>query len=320
MGLTRFGFRGLIFYVTMVLAFYASPYSNLFFLLLAFLTVLGLGGLLATRGNLRGVSVESLELRPTPTEAEVEVATRLRAHGAARFQIEVHLCLEGDRRVSGRVDVLDGVAALTLKGAPLPRGCHGVERAYLESSHPFGLLRATRSLEAPRELVVYPSPGNLMDGRSASEALDHLLGRSDPGAGDLQPSGLRDHREGDGVRGIHWRASARRDRLVVQEWEGGRGRGLEVSLDRRCSSAELEEALVTISGLVLLARTGKETFRLHSQGLSATFGEGHRPWSEVLRFLASAQPLAANEEAPPPTSPSVTRLPRSRVSGQGVPL
>ena len=138
MGLTRFGFRGLIFYVTMVVAFYASPYSNLFFLLLAFLTVLGLGGLLATRRNLKGVNAELLELVPAPTGTDVEITARFHASRPGRFQIDAHLCLKGGLRVSGRVDLLDGTAAPVLRGAPLARGCYAVERAFLESSHPFG--------------------------------------------------------------------------------------------------------------------------------------------------------------------------------------
>ncbi len=311
MRITRFGLQAIVFYVTMLGAFFAAPYSNLFFLLLGFLTLLGLFGLLAARRNLRGVEAVLPELPPQPTDAGSPLPVAVEAPGAARLQVAARVELAGGRELFGQVEWVRGRATLLLGAPALPRGCYAVERALLESSHPFGLVRMRRPFEAPGELIVYPAPREQLDGRSGVEALDELLGRADPGAGNLQPASLRDHREGDGMRGIHWRASARRARLVMQEWEGGTGQGLEVALDRRCTPDALDEALATISALVSLARTNKETLRVHSQGLSATYGDGHQPWREALRFLASAEALPAGSPPPPSTSPAVVRLPRA---------
>jgi uncharacterized protein (DUF58 family) len=308
--LTLFGLKGVAFYLAMLVAFFATPYSNLFFLLLGFLTLTGATGILSARRNLRGVTAAFGDLEPVPSDADVRLPVEVHADGRPRFAIEARLELAGGRSLAGRVDVLERSARVVLASAPLPRGCYPVERALLESTHPFGIARAFAEVEHSGELVVYPSPRGLVEGRSAADSVDDLLGRGVPAAGDLQPSSLRDHREGDGVRGIHWRASARRGRLVVQEWEGGSAHGLEVVLDRRCEADELEESLATISAVVHLARTNKETLRFHTQDLSATFGEGHRPWSDALRFLAGAQVVRANGPPPPATSPGVARFPR----------
>jgi uncharacterized protein (DUF58 family) len=229
----------------------------------------------------------------------------------ARFQVAVRVQLEGSRALEGHAALVEGEATVMLRAPALPRGRYAVLRAFVASTHPFGLVRLRRALAAPPELLVYPAPGALVEGRSAADALDELLGRGTPGQGDLQPCGLRDHREGEGVRGVHWRASARRGRLVVQEWEGGSGEGLEVVLDRRASEEALERALSTLSAMVHLARTNKETLRIHSQGLSATFGEDQRPWGDALRFLACAEALPPSGPPPPATSPGVARLPRA---------
>lgn len=305
---TRFGLHGILFYAALVVAFYAAPYSNLFFLLLGFLTLLALGGAWSARRNLAGVSASLAELEPVPSGSRVRAPLVLRAPGSARFQIAARLELAGGGRLEGRIDVLEGEAKVELRAASLPRGCHAIERALVESSHPFGILRARRAFVAPAELVVHPAPRALRNARSVAESLGELFGGGELG-GDLQPASLRDHRDGEGLRGVHWRASARRGRLVVQEWEGGRGEGLEVVLDRRSTSEELEDALATISALVELARAHKETLRVHTQGLSATFGAGNRPWRDALRFLAGADALPADAAAPPPASPSVLRLP-----------
>lgn len=310
MRLTQFGFHGVIFYVVMSGAFFASPYSNLFFLLLAFLTLQWFVCIVGTRRNLAGVSAVFEDVAPVPSGREVEVAAALKSPRRARFQVAVQVELEGGGCLEGQVDLLETRAPVKLTAPGLARGKYSVRRTLLVSAHPFGLLRFRRTVEGPDSLIVYPAPKSLMEGRSAAEALDELLGRENRGPGDLQPASLRDHRDGDGVRSIHWRASARRGRLVVQEWEGASGQGLEVSLDRRCDAADLEDALATISAMVHLARTNKETLTLHSQDVSATYGTGHRPWAEVLTFLASAQVLSSDQAAPPTTSPSVARLPR----------
>ena len=311
MRLTRFGFQGLLFYLVMLGAFFAAPYSNLFFLLLGFLTLVGMIGGLAAVKNLRGVTASLVELPPVPSQTGIQVPMQLQAKRPPRFQIAAQLQLAGGRELRGVVDLLDGNASLSLHAEGLARGGYAIEGACIDSSYPFGILRVQRAFQAPDELIVYPAPEGMLEGRSMAETLDELLGPGDPGVEDLQPSSLRDHREGEGVRGIHWRASARRGRLVVQEWEGGSGQGLEVVLDRRCPADQLEHALATLSAMVHVARTNKETLRIHSQELSATFGEGQRPWPEALRFLAMAEALPEGALAPPSTSPAVARLPRA---------
>ena len=96
MRLTRFGSRGLIFYLAMVGAFLAAPYSNLFFLLLAFQTLLWLLSFAWTMRNFRGVTAEILALEPTPAGVGQPLRVRFRAGRGRRFQITALLELEGE--------------------------------------------------------------------------------------------------------------------------------------------------------------------------------------------------------------------------------
>lgn len=310
---TAFGARGLAFHAAMVAAFWLTPYSNLFFLLLGFLTLLCVVGVVGARRNLAGIECTAIELEPVPSGLASTRTVELSAAMRARFGVSVRVELEGGSALVGHVPVLAGRGELRLALPALPRGCHPVASARLESLHPFGLVRVFREVAAPREVVVYPAPATIADDTPAAAALDELLGRGRPGEGEVQPSGLRDHREGEGTRGVNWRASARRGRLVVQEWDGGTGHGLELVLDRRCDPDQLETALRTISAVVEHARTSKETLKLHTQGRSASFGDGAEPWSEVLRLLADARPLPPTAGAPPSVSPAVARLPHPRI-------
>lgn len=315
MRLTRLGVHGTVFYTALVAAYFGSPYSNSFFLMLGFLTLVGLGGVLGARRNLVGVSVASVELAPTPSGAAVRGMVELRAPQPMRFGVSVRIELAGhharaaELALLGRVESLDGRASIALVAPPLPRGRYTVRCALLESVHPFGLVRVQRAFPAPSELFVYPRPAERALGRTLADMERELLGRDVADESEREPASLRDHQERDGSRGVHWRASARRGRLVVLEWESARGAGREVVLDRRCAPDALEAALVTLSSLVHLAREGQETLRLHTQGMSVTFGQGQRPWEDALCFLASAEVLPESGPAPPTVAPSVTRLP-----------
>jgi uncharacterized protein (DUF58 family) len=240
--------------------------------------------------------------RPATARAE------LRAHRRRRFGLRIELELEGGARVVGRAPVLEGAAAVPLELPALPRGLHRVVRARVVSSYPLGLVEGRRAVAAPTELAAYPAPGIETAARTGADVLAEVLGGHSE-QGELQPAGLRDYAAGDELRRVHWRATARRGQPVVREWEGAGGGGLELSIDRRCSPEELERALGVASAVVHLAREQKEVLALSSQGLHETFGDGHRPWSEALRFLAGAEALAPEGPAPPPVSPSVARLP-----------
>jgi uncharacterized protein (DUF58 family) len=310
--LTAFGFKSIAFYLAMLGAFLASPYSNLFFLLLAFLTLLFAGGAVSTWRNLRGVTAHIPELPPAPAGAGHSLRAQAGAPSRARFQVSVQLELEGAGTASGHAALVSGEQQLTLRLPALPRGLYAVRRARVASSYPLGVFARRREVEAPAECIVYPAPVALATVRSGAEALSQLASANSAQRGDLQPSGLREFKSGDEGRAVHWRASARLGALVVKEWESGSGNGLEISLDRRCAAELLEEALSQISALIEVARTHKEVLALSSQGLRATFGDGHRPWREALRFLAETDVLPADGAAPPVVSPAVTRLPMDR--------
>jgi len=313
--LTHFGIKGALFYLAMAGTFLAAPYSNVFFLLFSFLTLQWLACAVWTHRNFRGVQAELGTIDPIPSGSAAAVRARVRASGRTRFRVVVELELllaDGQvLRVAGEVPTVDDVAEVQLRLPVLERGLYRVQNVRVRSSYPLGLFVARRSVEAPGELAVYPAPAELVTARSGQEGLSELLGGSASGPGQDQPSSLRDYREGDELRSIHWRATARRGALVVKEWEGGGGEGLELLLERRASRADLERALTLVSALIGLARTNKEVLRLHSQGLQATFGDGHRTWNEALRFLASAEVLPVDGPAPPPVPPSVTRLPQA---------
>ncbi len=307
--LTQLGWKGILFYGVVLVAFFASAYSNLFFLLVSFLTLLGLFGVVSTWRNLRGVKGEILELEPAPAGAGGVARARLEVPGRPRFRLECLLSTTTGKQIAIPADVVSGDVEVDAPVPPLSRGLYAVSEAFVSSTYPLGMLRARRQIPAPAELIIYATPTDLPEARTGSEVLAELCGHTTSLVGNLQPSGMREFRPGDDPRSIHWKASARRGELVIKEWEGGSGEALEIVFDRRCTPDQLEESLSLIAALMLLARDNKESFAVHSQDMAATFGKTHQPWRNLMRFLAEATTLPLNGPAPPPASPSITRLP-----------
>ena len=94
---------------------------------------------------------------------------------------------------------------------------------------PVGLLRGDVTMRKADELLVYPQLGRLKGKWSELVKVDQLGQRSwhrkqGPIEGDFY--GLRDWRSGDSRRWIHWRSSAKRNDLVVRQFEQYRAHDL----------------------------------------------------------------------------------------------
>jgi len=110
------------------------------------------------------------------------------------------------------------------------------------------------------------------------------------------------------VGDIHWRASARRGSLVVNEWEADLAEEQAIVLDRRAEGATLEQRLSAAAAAVVGARRKGVALRLVSQGLDVTYSASGVHWDEALRFLAGAEPLQEGEAAPEPEAARGARV------------
>lgn len=100
------------------------------------------------------------------------------------------------------------------------RGVFPVGPLLLERTDPFGLVRCLYAVGSAKPLIVVPRRDHLGDGEfdmSRSEGYEHeLVKHSIPNADELI---ARDYRPGDPLRRVHWRATARHDKLMVRQEE-----------------------------------------------------------------------------------------------------
>jgi uncharacterized protein (DUF58 family) len=104
----------------------------------------------------------------------------------------------------------------------------------LSTSLPVGLLKGMVSQKDTNEILVYPRVGQLTHHWSELVRQDHPGQQSwrrqhGPVEGDFY--GLREWRAGDSRRWIHWRSSAKRQELVVRQFEQNRNQDVVILVD-----------------------------------------------------------------------------------------
>ncbi len=127
------------------------------------------------------------------------------------------------------------------------RGLYRYGDFRVSSGFPFILLKAERNIHVSGSVLVYPGLRDVacnLEQTPASEATEVL---SPTNAGDDLYS-LREFREGDDWRRIHWKASAKREAYFVKEYAEYRGLKVTIVLDNRLpEGGELFEKAVSLT-------------------------------------------------------------------------
>ncbi|MCU7877055.1 MAG: DUF58 domain-containing protein [Candidatus Thiodiazotropha sp. (ex Lucinoma borealis)] len=136
------------------------------------------------------------------------------------------------------------------------RGYYQLQELTLSSAYPFGIVSQSRRIEtAPFEVLVLPQVyelSNLPSPVIADANSDGDLPVPQQGGHD-EFATVREYTHGDGLRHIHWRTSARRQQLVVKEYERSDRPVLLVVLDCRPGFNQGEGARSTFEYAISIA-------------------------------------------------------------------
>jgi uncharacterized protein (DUF58 family) len=171
------------------------------------------------------------------------------------------------------------------------RGIHKLVGFRVSTRFPFGLIRKSFDVKAPAQMLVYPAlrpVPPLLAATGAAPLPDRKAARP---ARSGEFHGLREYRDGDDPRQIHWRSSARRGRLLLREHEDDVGGAVVVRLVVGATLRENEELAfedavsMTASVALWFLKQGYEVSLLAGQvSLQARSGAQHG--QEILSALA----------------------------------
>ena len=220
---TAFGLFFLILLLTMGVG--ALNYNNNPALLLCLvLTGTALASLIGAHLQLSGLVVQAASAEPVAAGKPLQRRVHVRADPRrSRRGLRVEA---GDDAATLSLDKGAGEAALELPTQR--RGWYPLDRIRISSSRPLGLARAWAWVWPQTPLLVYPAP-EPHGPPLPTGAGDNAQARMHPAGDDVHH--LRAWRRGDSRRAIAWKPSARRDTLLVREYEEPQGADIVLDWD-----------------------------------------------------------------------------------------
>jgi uncharacterized protein (DUF58 family) len=265
---SRFGFFFGVLLTAMLLG--ALNYNNNPALLLALLLgATALASLIAAHLQLSGLRIDAISAEPVAAGNPLQMHVALSAKDARnRRGLQLQY---GDNRTSATL-LTGEPTVVTLPVDTQRRGWLELGRIRISTTQPLGLALAWAWIWPEQPMLVYPVPETqgpplpLGDG-SASHA------RLNPAGDDVHH--LRGYRAGDPRRAIAWKPSARRDSLMVREYE--QPLAIEVSLDwRALAPLTAEQRISRLAHWVDLAEREGRRYRLSLPG-QPVLGPGQGP-------------------------------------------
>ncbi|HEX5118145.1 MAG TPA: DUF58 domain-containing protein [Pseudonocardiaceae bacterium] len=259
-----------------------------------------------------GLSARRFLLPPrVPAGDDSDVVLEVHAHGrvpAGGLLLEdgVPYTLGGKPRFVVERLRRRGTARLGYRVHPIMRGVHQLGPLRARITDPFGLAEFERELAGQSRIVVVPRTVALvgLPGGSGTGIGDDGSVRLRSGQGE-DDAVVRQYRQGDDLRRVHWRSTARRDELMVRVEERPWRGGTTVLLDRRMNGhrghgpkASLEWAVSLCGSICLhLHHCGQQVRLVAEDGQVLVGDNAETGYSDdvVLDALAMLQPTHRGE-------------------------
>jgi uncharacterized protein (DUF58 family) len=186
---------------------------------------------------------------------------------------------------------------------PVPRrGMLKLADMRMVSAFPMGLFEREWPASDGAGILAYPRVVSVRDRLLEGVAVNLARSSSTPDT-EREIQGLRDYREGDDLRRVNWKATARRDDLIVGEYHRIEKRA-KVALHLDISGGHedrVEAAISMTASLAIFYHARNRLIELVTAREIITFGRSERKMKAMLRLLA----LLGDEDRAP-----VTRVPR----------
>ena len=235
---------------------------------------------------------EHYEGEDVEVDLRLELGPGLPAPGAVAVRERLSRLGERETVVRGSGRLLTAKYVL----ARVPRGRYVLEDAQAVLEDPFGLERREATLAAASTLLVYPRLvplERLFSEASAAVPEGSRLLLRRPSGYDLHS--VREHQQGESLRRVHWRSTAKVGRLMVKELEDAPRDEVAVVLDASAAGAKGRafDVQVRAAGSILrahAARKRRSVLLVNGSSAEAARTSGPEDWRRALDLLAAVEP------------------------------
>jgi uncharacterized protein (DUF58 family) len=221
------------------------------------------------------------------------------AGAPTEWNVEIHD--DGSRKgawtLHERIDEATAAWLVVRTGAPatfrpriratIPRrGRYTLEPMVARSTYPFGLASRAKQLLPGEELIVLPRPARVDGERLRAWLFRAWAGRDEERRKlrrvverEAEVHGLRDYRAGDSPRRVHWKATARRGKLTVREYEDSAPPRVLLIVDPWLPKKPSEADRANLEAVISLAAGVCREWRRAAGARLALAVAGPTPWS-----------------------------------------
>lgn len=266
--------------MVLILFFLAAGYANnLIYAFFFFLVSMGMIGAIFTNRNIDRLQLQVLE-KPRVFAKELnQVPVKILNEGATTtWELELHFTKKGDLTQIPQIPGLD-VLLCSVSWAPSQRGIATLPALTLASRFPLGLLRAWKVHSSPISIVVFPERRGVPHFPSSS----YNTRANDP-------TGLfkehRSYQSTDSARRIDWRASVRRQELLVKTQENHNKSALIFSWDQTADLQDPEARLSQLALWIDQAEKRGHPYALLLEDLKFPSNQGQDHYTKCMTTLA----------------------------------
>lgn len=279
---TRFGY---LFGVMLFFLFLAAVnYQNsMAFVLTFMLTALAIISLWQTHKNLLGLEVVLQTPRPVFNGEHCEFVFRFSHHNNAfRYAIGVQYASQAPAYTTIQPE---GIARAVLKIPTRKRGQFRPKGCVVFTRYPTGLFHAWSFLRFDTPILIYPKPTSATilqetmvaqyDGKTSTSTIE----------GD-DFAGLREHRVGESLRHISWKAYAQGKGLLTKTFQGQARPSLWIDWFQ-ISEDSVETRLSHMTALVILAENENQKYGVKLPGITIEQHSGTAHKQACLQAIAT---------------------------------
>jgi len=278
---TRFGYL----YVFMLLALFlaAINYENSMAYILTFLlTALGIMTLWQTNKNLLGLEFELKTIKPVFAGEEVTFQFEI-FNNTLNDRFAIGIQYQNQSPVYCRVEAQSS-SVLQLNIPSLYRGLFQPDGFTVFSRFPTGLFHTWSWLRISQPIHIYPKPLKISHLKESLQLEQNSNNAIDTADGD-DFAGLREHRQGESLKHISWKAYAQGRGMLTKTFQGYASSSLWIDWDD-INSKSIEDKLSIMTSMVVQSSKAGLGFGLRLPGIEIPASSGSSHKSQCLYQLS----------------------------------